>query len=146
MRLGRFAFRSTVASFTFLPTSSKVTPTSFILTPPSSEIAAARNTFTPPSSNVTPTSSKVTPASSKVAVASFNFTPPSYKNREACFTFYPCFIGAVQYTVLTKERVAVWLPLAFLMILKVYFLTTLTNFIELTWIYSGIVAPILPLM
>jgi hypothetical protein len=32
------------------------------------------------------------------------------------------------------------------MILKVYFLTTLTNFIELTWLYSGLVAPNLPLM
>lgn len=99
MRLGRFTFRSTVASFTFLPASSKVTPPCFILTPASYEIAAARNTFTPPSSNVAPTSSKVLPSSSKVAVASSNFKPPSSKNWEACFTFYPCFFGIVQLSV-----------------------------------------------
>ena len=96
MRLGRFTFRSTVASFTFLLASSKVTPPSFIITPPSSEIAAARNTFTPTSYEVTPTSSKVTPSSSEVAVARSNFTPPSSKNRETYFTFYPCFFGADQ--------------------------------------------------
>ena len=96
MRLGRFAFRSTVASFTFLPASSKVAPTSFIITPPCSEIAAARNTFTPTSYEVAPTSSKVAPSSSKVVVARSNFTPPSSKNRGTCFTFYPCFYGIVQ--------------------------------------------------
>jgi len=96
MRLGRFTFRSTVASFTFSPPCSIFTPASTKVTPTNSEIAAARNTFTPPSYEVTPTSSKVTPSSSEVAVARFNFTPPSSKNWEACFTFYPCFFGAVQ--------------------------------------------------
>ena len=99
MRLGRFTFRTTVASFTFLPPSSNVRLPSSKVTATSSIIEAARNTFIPPSSNVTPTSSKVTPASSRVAVASFNFTPPSSKNRETCFTFWPCYFGIVQLTV-----------------------------------------------
>ena len=57
MRLGRFAFRSTVASFT----------------------------FSPPSSKVTPTSSKVAPPSFNIAVACFIITPPSFINRVAYF-------------------------------------------------------------
>lgn len=146
MRLVRFTFRSTVASFTFLPPSSIVTPASSNVTPTSFIIVVARNTFTPLSSNVVPTSFEVAPTSSNVAVASFTFTPTSFINRETYFTFTPCFFRIVQRTVYTKERVAFGLPLSFLMILKVYFLTTLTNFIELTCPYSALVAPNLPLI
>ena len=99
MRLGRYTFRTTATCFIFLPANSKVTPLSFILIPPNYEIAVARNTFTPPSSKIIPMNYKVTPSSFKVTVARSNFTPPSSKNRETCFTFYPCFIGVVQLSV-----------------------------------------------
>ena len=99
MRLVRYTFRSTVASFTFLPASSIVTPASSKVTPTSFIIVVARNTFTPPSSNVAPASSKVTPRSSKKNVAVFIVAPSSFINREPCFTFYPSFFGIVQRTV-----------------------------------------------
>ena len=87
MRLGRFTFRSTVASFTFSPPSSIVIPASSKVTPTSFIIVVARNTFTPKSSKVVPTSSKVLLMSSNIAVVGSNFTPSSFKNREACFVF-----------------------------------------------------------
>lgn len=99
MRLGRYTFRSTVASFTFLPTSSIVTPTCSKVIPTDHEIAVTRNTFTPLNSKVTPTSSKVTYRSSNKIIAVFIVIPPSSKNRETSFTFYPCFSGIVQLTV-----------------------------------------------
>ena len=87
MRLGRYTFRSTAASFTFLPPSSIVIPASSKVTPPSYEIAAARNTFTPPSSKVAHTSSKVTPRSSNKIATVFIVAAMSFINRETCFTF-----------------------------------------------------------
>ena len=96
MRLGLFTFRSTVASYTFLPPSSILIPASSKVTPTSFIITVARNTFAPPRSKVAPTSSKVAPSSSKKNVVVFIVAPSSFINRETCFTFLHCCFGIVQ--------------------------------------------------
>jgi len=89
MRLGQFTFRATVPSFTFLPASSKVTPTC-------SNVLVARNTFIHPSYKVAPTSSIVASSTSKKIVTFFIVTPPCFVNLEICFTFLLCFFRTVQ--------------------------------------------------